>query len=73
MMFVSGEFGEPSVETTGIIEEIVRQQVIEIVSTWRIMGLDTNISADNRSSSPNATRLQSDVVRVALELWICSF
>ena len=31
-MFVSGEAGEPSSETTGIIEEIVRQQVVEIVS-----------------------------------------
>ena len=33
MMFVSGETGDPSAETTGIIEDIVRQQVIEIVST----------------------------------------
>lgn len=32
MMYVSGETGEPSVETTLIIEEIVRQQVVEIVS-----------------------------------------
>jgi hypothetical protein len=32
MMYVSGETGEPSSETTGMIEEIVRQQVIEIVS-----------------------------------------
>ena len=32
MMFVSGETAEPSTETTWIIEEIVRQQVIEIVS-----------------------------------------
>jgi hypothetical protein len=32
MMYVSGETGEPSAETTGMIEEIVRQQVIEIVS-----------------------------------------
>ena len=31
MMFVSGETGEPSPETTGIIEEIVRGQVIEMV------------------------------------------
>lgn len=31
MMYVSGETGEPSVETTGMIEEIVRQQVIEIL------------------------------------------
>lgn len=33
MMYVSGETGEPSAETTGMIEEIVRQQVVEIVST----------------------------------------
>jgi hypothetical protein len=32
MMYVSGETGEPSLETTGIIEDIVRQQVVEIVS-----------------------------------------
>ena len=32
MMFVAGETGEPSVETTSMIEEIVRQQVVEIVS-----------------------------------------
>ncbi|KMU82651.1 hypothetical protein CIHG_00432 [Coccidioides immitis H538.4] len=30
MMFVSGETAEPSVETTSLIEEIVRQQVIEM-------------------------------------------
>lgn len=33
MMYVSGETGEPSVETTGIIEDIVRAQVVEIVSS----------------------------------------
>ena len=32
MMFVSGETAEPSPETTGMIEEIVRQQVVEMVS-----------------------------------------
>lgn len=32
MMFVSGETAEPSPETTTLIEEITRQQVIEIVS-----------------------------------------
>lgn len=31
MMYVSGETGEPSLETLAIIEEIVRQQVIELV------------------------------------------
>ncbi|KAI9830824.1 MAG: hypothetical protein M1819_005349 [Sarea resinae] len=32
MMFVSGETGDISPETTGMVEEIVRQQVIEILS-----------------------------------------
>ena len=32
MMYVSGETAEPSAETTGMVEEIVRQQVIEMVS-----------------------------------------
>lgn len=32
MMFVSGEIAEASPETTGMIEEIVRAQVIEMVS-----------------------------------------
>ncbi|ERS99174.1 hypothetical protein HMPREF1624_04370 [Sporothrix schenckii ATCC 58251] len=31
MMYVSGETGEPSLETLSIIEEIVRQQVIELL------------------------------------------
>ena len=34
MMYVSGETAEASVETTGIIEDIVRQQVIELVGTF---------------------------------------
>jgi transcription initiation protein SPT3 len=32
MMFVSGETGEPSVEATTLIEEIVRKQVHQMVS-----------------------------------------
>ena len=35
MMFVSGEEAEPSVQTTTIIEEIVREQVVELVSRAR--------------------------------------
>ena len=31
MMFVSGETAEPSQETTTLIEDITRQQVVEIV------------------------------------------
>lgn len=34
MMFVSGEQAEPSAETTYLIEEIVREQVIEMVSVF---------------------------------------
>ncbi|KAF7509980.1 hypothetical protein GJ744_007294 [Endocarpon pusillum] len=32
MMFVSGETAEPSAETTGMIEELVKQQVIEMLT-----------------------------------------
>lgn len=37
MMFVSGETAEPSIETTTLIEEITRQQVIEIVRKFPII------------------------------------
>jgi hypothetical protein len=37
MMFVSGETAEASPETTGMIEEIVRAQVIEMVSTCSLV------------------------------------
>ena len=33
MMFVAGETGEPSSETTTLIEQIVHEQVFEMVST----------------------------------------
>lgn len=39
MMFVSGETAEPSAETTTLIEEIVRQQVIEMVPSSPIVNL----------------------------------
>ena len=35
MMFVAGETGEPSGETTALIENIVHEQVIALVSTFR--------------------------------------
>ncbi|KAL2374851.1 hypothetical protein RJ035_001394 [Blastomyces gilchristii] len=37
MMFVSGETAEPSAETTTLIEEIVRQQVIEMVGARTLL------------------------------------
>lgn len=36
MMFVSGETAEPSIETAYLIEEIVREQVIEMVRSTRL-------------------------------------
>jgi hypothetical protein len=32
MMFVAGEVAEPLTETTGLVEDIVRDQVIEMVN-----------------------------------------
>ena len=34
MMFVFGEVSDPLPETTMLVEDIVRSQVIEIVSIW---------------------------------------
>lgn len=54
MMFVSGETAEPSVETTTLIEEITRQQVIEIVSaplhhTWSCLLINTAAHSQHRT------------------------
>ena len=54
MMFVSGETGDPSPETTGMIEEIVRQQVVEIVSKHKTYPQN---NAEFLVSSPSATNL----------------
>lgn len=53
MMFVSGETAEPSAETTWIIEEIVRQQVVEMVSVPRGT-IQRHPLSHFPSSSPNA-------------------
>lgn len=58
MMYVSGETGEPSPETTGMVEEIVRQQVIEMVcsthsSIYRPMLLDqSNLTLSSCAPAP---------------------
>lgn len=43
MMFVAGETGEPSSETTTLIEQIVHEQVIEMVSLCVICACIANI------------------------------
>ena len=53
-MYVSGETGEPSVETTSIIEDIVRQQVIELVRA-----LSAGNNSTNRPQLRNCTELAS--------------
>jgi hypothetical protein len=51
MMYVSGETAEASAETTGMIEEIVRQQVIEMVNQIQSIFSSTKLlitlSSDN--------------------------
>jgi hypothetical protein len=54
MMYVSGETAEPSHETTGMVEEIVRQQVIEMVREY-----------SNPDSNP-----QLDEVQQGICMWI---
>lgn len=56
MMFVSGETAEPSPETTTLIEEITRQQVIEIVSATRITSIRSTDDkpAHSKHSSGNS-------------------
>ena len=58
MMFVSGETAEPSAETTWMIEEIVREQVIEMV--WMLLNIQSPLTASaSTSDSPcQPTRLQ---------------
>jgi hypothetical protein len=52
MMYVSGETAEPSQETTGMVEEIVRQQVIEMVCDTGSISLDLCPGELQRSSRP---------------------
>lgn len=52
MMYVSGETAEASVETTGLIEEIVRQQVVEIVSLVNIFSEKHRPFADFSTHCP---------------------
>jgi transcription initiation protein SPT3 len=53
MMFVSGETGDPSPETTTMIEGIVQQQVIEMVR-YNLLGLQNpDLRSCSSSEPPN--------------------
>jgi transcription initiation protein SPT3 len=54
-MFVFGETAEPCVETTGLIEEIVRQQVIERVIPLHHRSVFDSLTHQNQLDQ--ATRL----------------
>ena len=41
MMFVAGETGEPTTETTTLIEQIAHEQVIEMVSSSSVIDNQT--------------------------------
>ena len=44
MMFVSGEVAEPLSETTGLVEDIVRAQVVEMVLSYNLWHTDSRSS-----------------------------
>lgn len=52
MMFVSGETAEPSVETTTLIEDIVRQQVVEIVCSFPYYVANSANSCSSHEAPP---------------------
>jgi hypothetical protein len=65
-MYVSGETGEPSVETTSIIEDIVRGQVIELVrlpQTFATIGLLLFLT-----QNPTATKLHRARLTTRLQI-----
>jgi transcription initiation protein SPT3 len=59
MMFVSGETAEPSIESTTLIEDITRQQVIEIVSLSLSLShsFDASFIADSALKLTRSTAL----------------
>jgi len=67
MMYVSGETGEPSAETTGIIEEIVRLQVVEMVSlpSWVLSSSAvSNVQGQLRNCTELAARRGSRSITI---------
>lgn len=42
MMYVSGETADPSIQTIGLIEEIVRNLVVELVSQFHCSALSSS-------------------------------
>lgn len=64
MMFVAGETGEPSTETTSLIEQIVHEQVHEIVGLlYRQMSYDRGLTGAS-SDDPLLSLLEKDYVRL---------
>lgn len=58
MMYVSGETAEPPVETTSIIEDIVRQQVIELVRLpLHPLSSPLNTNPHSCETAPNSLRV----------------
>jgi hypothetical protein len=57
MMYVSGETAEASSETTGMIEEIVRQQVIEMVCDSNLDFVDQMWTASRFGFQPFVSSL----------------
>lgn len=67
-MFVSGETAEPSPETTGMIEEIVRQQVVEMASHMITANIKFEMHLMKFNYSSLSVLLWQPVVTPALSL-----
>ena len=52
MMFVAGETGEPSSETTTLIEQIVHEQVLEMVRFFIVGGSKADVKIAQKVHSP---------------------
>lgn len=51
-MFVFGEVQDPNMETVNLVEDIVRSQIIELVSILNLLRCDAIVRAVSRSSRP---------------------
>lgn len=61
MMYVSGETAEASPETTYLIEEIVREQVVEMVSSARVIRTNLTCSAERSNNISQQKRIEIDI------------
>ncbi len=71
MMYVSGETAEPSHETTGMVEEIVRQQVIEMVCDFLDLSYRVCVPRHlSRSVDPHILKA-ANLIAISYRIYFC--